>query len=242
MELQMKFDRIEDALALMAQGSLAVVVDDEDRQDKGDLILAAEHATPERVGFMVRYSSGVICAALPVAQLDRLNLPLMVARNTESMATAYTITTDYRHGTTTGNSASDRAATLRALVNPKTQPDDFNRPGHVFPLCAKPGGVLARAGYTEAAVDLIGVTMPNQPCAHHPRFAIVCNQRRGPQPRRHNAPNGLGVDLPHRPTSPHLHQPDRRHQSAPGWSRRIALPMRRHSRTYRARLASPFRV
>ena len=150
----MKFDRIEDALALMAQGSMVVVVDDEDRENEGDLILAAEHATPERVGFMVRYSSGVICAALPAEQLDRLNLPFMVARNTESMATAYTVTTDYRHGTTTGISASDRAATLRALVDPKTQPDDFNRPGHVFPLCAKPGGVLARAGHTEAAVDL----------------------------------------------------------------------------------------
>jgi len=146
--------RIEDALAALAQGSMVVVVDDEDRENEGDLILAAEHATPERLAFMVRHSSGVICAGLPGERLDALNLPLMVARNTESMSTAYTITVDYRHGTTTGISAADRAATLRALVDPQTQPGDFNRPGHVFPLRAVPGGVLSRPGHTEAAVDL----------------------------------------------------------------------------------------
>src|SRR6267142_7099145 len=107
----MKPDRIEDALAAIAQGSMVVVVDDEDRENEGDLILAAEHATPERLAFMVRYSSGVICAGLSGEQLDALNLPLMVARNTESMATAYTDTVDYRHGTTTGISAGDRATT-----------------------------------------------------------------------------------------------------------------------------------
>ena len=150
----MKADRIEDALAAMAQGSMVVVVDDEDRENEGDLILAAEHATPERLAFMVRYSSGVICAGLPGARLDQLDLPLMVARNTDSMSTAYTVTVDYRHGTTTGISAADRAATLRALVDPWVGKGDFNRPGHVFPLRAVPGGVLARAGHTEAAVDL----------------------------------------------------------------------------------------
>ena len=150
----MKADRIEDALAAMAQGSMVVVVDDEDRENEGDLILAAEHATPERLAFMVRHSSGVICAGLPGERLDRLNLPLMVARNTDSMSTAYTVTVDYRHGTSTGISASDRAATLRALVDPQVASGDFNRPGHVFPLRAVPGGVLARAGHTEAAVDL----------------------------------------------------------------------------------------
>jgi 3,4-dihydroxy 2-butanone 4-phosphate synthase/GTP cyclohydrolase II len=150
----MKADRIEDALAAMAQGSMVVVVDDEDRENEGDLILAAEHATPERLAFMVRHSSGVICAGLPGDRLDRLNLPLMVSRNTESMTTAYTVTVDYRHGTSTGISASDRAATLRALVDPKAEPGDFNRPGHVFPLRAVPGGVLTRPGHTEAAVDL----------------------------------------------------------------------------------------
>ena len=150
----MKADRIEDALAAMTQGSMVVVVDDEDRENEGDLILAAEHATLERLAFMVRYSSGVICAGLPGDRLDSLNLPLMVSRNTESMSTAYTVTVDYRHGTSTGISASDRAATLRALVDPKAEPGDFNRPGHVFPLRAVPGGVLTRAGHTEAAVDL----------------------------------------------------------------------------------------
>ena len=150
----MKADRIEDALAALAQGSMVVVVDDENRENEGDLILAAEHATPEKLAFMVRYSSGVICAGLPGYLLDHLNLPLMVSRNTDSMSTAYTVTVDYRHGTTTGISAADRAATLRALVHPQSQPDDFNRPGHVFPLRAVPGGVLSRPGHTEAAVDL----------------------------------------------------------------------------------------
>ena len=150
----MKADRIEDALAAIAQGSMAVVVDDEDRENEGDLILAAEHATAERLAFMVRHSSGVICAGLPGDRLDQLDLPLMVARNTDAMTTAYTVTVDYRHGTSTGISASDRAATLRALVDRKAEPGDFNRPGHVFPLRAVAGGVLARPGHTEAAVDL----------------------------------------------------------------------------------------
>ena len=150
----MKADRIADALAAMAQGSMVVVVDDEDRENEGDLILAAQHATPERLAFMVRYGSGVICAGLPGDRLDSLDLPLMVSRNTESMTTAYTVTVDYRHGTSTGISASDRAATLRALVDPEALPGDFNRPGHVFPLRAVPGGVLTRPGHTEAAVDL----------------------------------------------------------------------------------------
>jgi 3,4-dihydroxy 2-butanone 4-phosphate synthase/GTP cyclohydrolase II len=150
----MKADRIEDALAALAQGSMVVVVDDEDRENEGDLILAAEHATPERLAFMVRHSSGVICAGLPAERLEALNLPLMVSRNTDSMATAYTVTVDYRHGTTTGISAADRAATLRALTDPRAAPGDFDRPGHVFPLRAVTGGVLSRGGHTEAAVDL----------------------------------------------------------------------------------------
>jgi 3,4-dihydroxy 2-butanone 4-phosphate synthase/GTP cyclohydrolase II len=107
-----------------------------------------------RRGFMVRHSSGVICAGLPGERLDALNLPLMVARNTDAMTTAYTVTVDYRHGTSTGISAGDRAATLRALVDPQAVAGDFNRPGHVFPLRAVPGGVLGRPGHTEAAVDL----------------------------------------------------------------------------------------
>jgi 3,4-dihydroxy 2-butanone 4-phosphate synthase/GTP cyclohydrolase II len=150
----MKADRIEDALGALAQGSMVVVMDDEDRENEGDLILAAEHANPERLAFMVRHSSGVICAGLPGRRLDELNLPLMVSGNTESLSTAYTVTVDFRHGTSTGISAADRAATLRALVDPRTAPGDFNRPGHIFPLRAVPGGVLSRPGHTEAAVDL----------------------------------------------------------------------------------------
>src|SRR5258705_13182838 len=118
----MKGDRMADALAALAQGSMVVVVDDEDRENEGDLILAAEHPTPERLAFMVRHSSGVICAGLPGDRLDQLTLPLMVSSNSDSMGTAYTITVDYRHGTSTGISAADRAATLRALVDPKAGP------------------------------------------------------------------------------------------------------------------------
>ena len=150
----MKSDRIEDALAALANGDMVVVVDDEDRENEGDLVLAAQHATTEKIAFMVRWSSGVICAGLPGERLDALGLPLMVGRNTDSMGTAYTVTVDYRHGTTTGISAADRAGTLRALVDPAVSASDFNRPGHVFPLRAVPGGVLSRAGHTEASVDL----------------------------------------------------------------------------------------
>lgn len=150
----MAFDRIEDALAAMARGSMVVVVDDEDRENEGDIILAAEHATPEAIAFMVRHTSGMLCVGLPGERLDELDLPLMVERNTDSMRTAYTITVDYRHGTTTGISAADRALTIRSLVDPDAVASDFNRPGHVFPLRAVPGGVLARQGHTEAAVDL----------------------------------------------------------------------------------------
>jgi 3,4-dihydroxy-2-butanone 4-phosphate synthase len=147
-------DQIEDALQAMRRGSLIVVVDDEDRENEGDLIMAAELATPEAVAFMVRYTSGVLCVALPGERLDALRLPLMVARGNESMQTAFTVTVDYRHGTTTGISASDRAITIRALVDPRVHADDFNRPGHLFPLRAMPGGVLERPGHTEATVDL----------------------------------------------------------------------------------------
>lgn len=146
--------RIEDAIAALAKGEMVVVVDDENRENEGDLILAAEHATAEKIAFMVRWSSGVICVALPGQRLDALQLPLMVADNTEKMGTAYTVTVDYRHGTSTGISAADRAATFRALVAPAAQASDFNRPGHVFPLRARAGGVLSRQGHTEAAVDL----------------------------------------------------------------------------------------
>lgn len=150
----MPFNTIEDALAALAKGQMIVVVDDEDRENEGDLILAAEHATMESVAFMVRHTSGMLCVALQGERLDELQLPMMVERNSDSMQTAYTVTVDYRHGTTTGISAADRSSTIRALVDPQVAASDFNRPGHVFPLRAVEGGVLQRPGHTEATVDL----------------------------------------------------------------------------------------
>ena len=150
------FATVEEALAAVAAGSFAVVVDDENRENEGDLIGAAERMTPEAMAFMVRYTSGVICVGLPGERCDALELPLMVPpdANSDAMATAFTVTCDLAEGTTTGISAADRAATLRALADPEVSPAAFNRPGHIFPLRARPGGVLVRPGHTEAAVDM----------------------------------------------------------------------------------------
>jgi 3,4-dihydroxy 2-butanone 4-phosphate synthase/GTP cyclohydrolase II len=148
------FSPIEDAVLAIATGGMAVVVDDADRENEGDLIMAAEKVTPASVAFIVRHTSGVVCAALSPERLAALHLPLMVADNAESQRTAFTVTVDYRVGTSTGISAADRAATLAALANPSAVAEDFSRPGHVFPLRARPGGVLERRGHTEAAVDL----------------------------------------------------------------------------------------
>jgi len=148
------FADIEKAVAAIARGDLVVVVDDQDRENEGDLILAAEHATPEKITFFVKHTSGVICMPMVGEDLDRLALPLMVLDNTESQRTAFTVSVDYRPGTSTGISAADRAATIRALIDPATDPADLARPGHIFPLRYRPGGVLKRAGHTEAAVDL----------------------------------------------------------------------------------------
>ena len=145
---------VDDAIAAIGRGEIVVVVDDEDRENEGDLIMAAEHATPESIAFFVRYTSGVLCAPMTGERLDDLALPLMVAINTEPMRTAYTITVDAAEGTTTGISASDRSRTLNLLASPGSEPHDFVRPGHVLPLRYRPGGVLKRAGHTEAAVDL----------------------------------------------------------------------------------------
>lgn len=145
---------VEEALAAIAAGSMVVVADDEDRENEGDLIMAAQHVREADVAFMVRWTSGVLCVALPAPRLAALELPLMVARNQDAMGTAFTVTVDYRHGTTTGISASDRALTIRSLVDPQGTAGDFHRPGHVFPLRAVEGGVLRRPGHTEAAVDL----------------------------------------------------------------------------------------
>jgi 3,4-dihydroxy 2-butanone 4-phosphate synthase/GTP cyclohydrolase II len=142
------------AIAAIGRGEIVIVVDDEDRENEGDLIMAAEFATPERIAFFVKHTSGLICAPVTEERADELDLPLMVAANTESQRTAFTVTVDFRHGTTTGISAADRAATIRALIDPGSRPSDFNRPGHIHVLRAREGGVLKRAGHTEAAVDL----------------------------------------------------------------------------------------
>ncbi|WP_381800960.1 bifunctional 3,4-dihydroxy-2-butanone-4-phosphate synthase/GTP cyclohydrolase II [Streptomyces niveus] len=150
-------DPVERAIIDIAAGRPVVVVDDEDRENEGDLVIAAEKATPEVVAFMMRECRGMICAPMEGADLDRLELPQMVDHNTESMRTAFTVTVDAApaHGVTTGISAADRATTLRLLAaGDAAGPGDFVRPGHVFPLRAKPGGVLVRNGHTEAAVDL----------------------------------------------------------------------------------------
>uniref|UniRef100_A0AAU2JK72 Riboflavin biosynthesis protein RibBA n=1 Tax=Streptomyces sp. NBC_00049 TaxID=2903617 RepID=A0AAU2JK72_9ACTN len=149
-------DPVEQAIRDIAAGRPIVVVDDEDRENEGDLVLAAEKATPEIIAFMMSECRGLICAPMEGDELDRLELPQMVQNNTESMQTAFTVSVDATaaHGVSTGISASDRATTLRLLADGVSGPGDFVRPGHVFPLRAKPGGVLVRNGHTEAAVDL----------------------------------------------------------------------------------------
>lgn len=150
------FDPIEDVIADVRAGKIVIVTDDVDRENEGDLIFAAEKVTPELVAFTVKHTSGVVCVPMEGADLDRLALPLMtpLAANTERMRTAYTISVDAAEGVSTGISAADRARTIRLLSHPATQPADLARPGHVFPLRYRDGGVLRRAGHTEAAVDL----------------------------------------------------------------------------------------
>ncbi len=148
------FIEVEEAAKRLAQGRSVVVVDDEDRENEGDLILAADRVTPEAVNFMARFGRGLVCVALTSERCDELDLPLMVERNTSAHETAFCVSVEAREGTTTGISAHDRAATVRVLVDPATRPDDLLRPGHTFPLRARQGGVLKRAGHTEAAVDL----------------------------------------------------------------------------------------
>jgi 3,4-dihydroxy 2-butanone 4-phosphate synthase/GTP cyclohydrolase II len=148
------FDPIEEAVADIAAGRPVVVVDDEDRENEGDIIFAASKATPELLTFTIRYTSGVICVPMLGADLDRLHIPLMTAQNTERMRTAYTVSVDARDGVTTGISAADRAKTIRTLCDSATEPYELVRPGHIFPLRYHEGGVLRRRGHTEAAVDL----------------------------------------------------------------------------------------
>jgi 3,4-dihydroxy 2-butanone 4-phosphate synthase/GTP cyclohydrolase II len=150
----MPFAKIEEAVAEIAAGKMVIVVDDEDRENEGDLIFAAEKVTPELIGFMVRHCSGIICVPMEGERLEELNLPLMAVENTEAMRTAFTISVDARAGTTTGISAADRARTIQTLLDASARPTDLARPGHIFPLRYAPGGVLRRAGHTEASVDL----------------------------------------------------------------------------------------
>jgi 3,4-dihydroxy 2-butanone 4-phosphate synthase/GTP cyclohydrolase II len=152
--IDMVFDSVEDGLAAVAQGEMVVVLDDKHRENEGDLIMAAEHATPEALAFMVRHCTGIVCVALDGDRIDQLELPPMVTANSDRHSTAFTVSVDARHGTTTGVSAADRTRTIKALIDPATKPDDLMRPGHMFPLRARPGGVLERAGHTEAAIDL----------------------------------------------------------------------------------------
>jgi 3,4-dihydroxy 2-butanone 4-phosphate synthase/GTP cyclohydrolase II len=152
--MSMSNEAVEQAIDAVRRGEFVVVVDDEDRENEGDLIFAAERATPELVGFMIRYTSGYICVAMPGADLDRLELPPMTAVNQDRRGTAYAVTVDAKDVATTGISAQDRARTIAALADGATQPSQLTRPGHVVPLRAVPGGVLRRAGHTEAAADL----------------------------------------------------------------------------------------
>ncbi len=149
-----QFNTIEEAIEAIRSGEVLIVVDDEDRENEGDFVCAAELVTPEIVNLMVSQGRGMVCVPLTEERMNELQLGMMVDGNTALHGTNFTVTVDYVHGTTTGISASDRAATIRALANPSTKPTDLARPGHIFPLKAVPGGVLRRAGHTEALVDL----------------------------------------------------------------------------------------
>src|SRR5262244_1921105 len=150
----MPFTSIEEAAADIREGRMIIIIDDEDRENEGDLVCAAEKVTPEIINFMARYARGLICLPLTEERCDELHLTTQVADNTSFLGTAFTISIDARRGITTGISAADRATTILQAVDPKTRPQDLARPGHVFPLRAKDGGVLVRPGQTEASVDV----------------------------------------------------------------------------------------
>ena len=178
---EQKLDLVEDAIKAIAAGEMVVVVDDEDRENEGDLIGAAAKITPEQMAFMVRHTSGIVCTPITAEDAKRLKLDPMVALNDAPMGTAFTVTIDYKEGLTTGISAKERAATCHALANRNVVADDFVRPGHIFPLVAKSGGVLMRSGHTEAAVDLVKLA------GLHPA-GVICelvnddgSVKRGPQ-------------------------------------------------------------
>ncbi|WP_370318829.1 3,4-dihydroxy-2-butanone-4-phosphate synthase [Oricola sp.] len=159
--------KVIEALRAFERGEIVVVMDDDGRENEGDLIVAAVHATPEKMAFIVRHTSGIVCAPMPREEAKRLNLAPMVADNDAPHSTAFTVTVDYKHGTTTGISADDRTLTVRNLANPNAGAADFVRPGHIFPLVAREGGVLMRSGHTEAAVDLCKL-------ANLPPVGVIC--------------------------------------------------------------------
>jgi 3,4-dihydroxy 2-butanone 4-phosphate synthase/GTP cyclohydrolase II len=148
------FAPVEEIIEAARRGEMVIMTDDEDRENEGDLILPAEEATPEKIGFMLRHTSGILCLSVTGERLDELELPMMVAQNTDVRRTAFTVSIDAVEGTTTGISAADRYRTIQAVLDPETRPDDLARPGHLYPLRYAPGGVLKRAGHTEAAVDI----------------------------------------------------------------------------------------
>ncbi|MEK6744463.1 MAG: bifunctional 3,4-dihydroxy-2-butanone-4-phosphate synthase/GTP cyclohydrolase II [Nitrospirota bacterium] len=150
----MKFNTIEEALEDIKKGKMVILVDDEDRENEGDLTMAAEKVTPEAINFMAKHGRGLICLSLTPERVEHLQLPMMTTDNTSSFGTAFTISIEAKKGVTTGISAADRATTIKAAINPKFGPEDLARPGHIFPLRARPGGVLQRAGQTEGSVDL----------------------------------------------------------------------------------------
>jgi 3,4-dihydroxy 2-butanone 4-phosphate synthase/GTP cyclohydrolase II len=147
-------DEIRDVIDEFKKGNLVIIVDDEDRENEGDLAIASEMCTPEKINFMAKYGRGLICVSLEGKRLDELNIPMMVQDNTSMFETAFTVSVEARHGTTTGISASDRSKTVLKLVDPSAKPEDFVKPGHMFPIRAREGGVLVRCGQTEASVDL----------------------------------------------------------------------------------------
>jgi 3,4-dihydroxy 2-butanone 4-phosphate synthase/GTP cyclohydrolase II len=150
----MVLSSIEEAIKDIKEGKFVIIVDDEDRENEGDLAIAAEKVTPEAINFMVKHARGLVCMPVKGERLDELEIPMMVSYNTSKFTTAFTVSIEAKHGVTTGISAKDRAETVKAVINPRTKPSDIARPGHIFPLRAKEGGVLVRAGHTEAIVDL----------------------------------------------------------------------------------------
>jgi len=183
--------RVVDAIRAFEAGEIVVVTDDGGRENEGDLIVAAVHCTPEKMAFIVRHTSGIVCTPMPREEAKRLNLTAMVAENDSAHTTAFTVSVDYKHGTTTGISADDRTLTARNLANPNAGASDFTRPGHIFPLIAREGGVLMRSGHTEAAVDLCKL-------AELPPVAVICELvnddgtvTRGPQVDDFSVKHGL---------------------------------------------------